>query len=708
MANYDTLNSFSVIQTFYADPEIVKGSSEVALTSVSLYFKAKPDANKNASGKTSPGVSIMICEVKDDSPDISRCFQDSLVTVPYERITSFADASSATVFGFKRPLKLPTGRFYGVVVIFEDPGFALWTNKQGDRLAGTNTPSGGSNLVKDGKMFNYNNSGVFKALSDSDLKFQIGVAKYSQNTATAVFTNKAFEFFTVRDWEGDFIGGENVFKKTTNVAGDISFTSNSKIIKGSGTDFTTLDVGTKIGVYGNVSQIQIMTVNQVVNTTYMTVDETIPFTNSSTKFFCPPVGKVLYKDKLGDKLFLTDSTANSTVRFVPNDTLYGDDSNATGVIVSIDEFSADVVKINSDVLIPSSGKISANVYFTSKTGANSYAFTTSNVINPTINDPYNIPVDKWNAYVISRSEEVLNANLYSNTDLLINRKSMRIDAQVSVNSTGDTFYSPTIKNSVIDVYTTRYNINPSVDALDANNVLIDTEVSGNGLALTRHISKKLNFANNKFAEDLRVYLDAYRPAGTDIKVYARFHNSVDYESFDDKAWTPLEYKENKDRYSSSIDKNDIVEYTFGPSQYIESANVIPGSFTSIFGNNIITASGSNPTTFVAPNDMVKLYNPLVPENYMISSVMSANSTTITLNLGIDDNNVAGTGMRVDRLKYSDVAYNNAQNDNVVRYWTSSLARFDKFDSVQIKIVLLADTTYLVPQVDYYRVIGVSA
>ena len=47
-------------------------------------------------------------------------------------------------------------------------------------------------------------------------------------------------------------------------------------------------------------------------------------------------------------------------------------------------------------------------------------------------------------------------------------------------------------------------------------------------------------ANNKFAEDLLVFLTAYRPANTDIKVFARIHNSDDPEAFDDKDWTMLE------------------------------------------------------------------------------------------------------------------------------------------------------------------------
>ena len=150
---FEVIENYNLIQTFYADSEIVNNSGEITLTSVDLYFKYKPDNQYNATGKPSPGVSIQICEVENDEPNLSTCYYNSRVRKSYDQIYAYSDASSPTVFNFPTPIKLRTNKFYGIVVTFEDPAYVLWINKQGDKLYGTNTPSSGSNIVKDGKLY---------------------------------------------------------------------------------------------------------------------------------------------------------------------------------------------------------------------------------------------------------------------------------------------------------------------------------------------------------------------------------------------------------------------------------------------------------------------------------------------------------------------------------------------------------------------------
>ena len=58
---YFTPPNFSLIQTFYADPEIVNGASEVTMTSIDLFFKLKPSQTANLSGNPNAGVAVAIC-----------------------------------------------------------------------------------------------------------------------------------------------------------------------------------------------------------------------------------------------------------------------------------------------------------------------------------------------------------------------------------------------------------------------------------------------------------------------------------------------------------------------------------------------------------------------------------------------------------------------------------------------------------------------
>lgn len=704
---FDSITSFNLIQTFYADAAIVAGSNEAFLTSVDIFFKKKPHKLKNSSGKASPGVTIAICEMKNDIPNITRCFHSSFMRKSYNQIYSFSDASAATNFGFNTPVKITTNRSYGIVLIYDDPGYEVWVNKQGDKLVGTNITSSGSNLVKDGKIYLYNNSGTFKSLSDTDLKFRMNVAKFTGNTFSEVYTNKDYEFFTVDYLSGDFLGGEYAYKLSANATGNIAFTSNTSLVTGTGTNFSSLVPGDNLVLYGNTTTTQVVTVKNVANSTSLSTKETIPFSNTSSKYMFTVVGSVFYKDKVLNKLYLTNSNANTTYYFAAGDIVVGDDSKARANVHSIDDFYVDNIKLHADSSLSASASLSANVSIANWDGTN-YTFSTSKNVKPTINELVPTPVNKWDARILSRSKEVLNT-LYSNTDLLIDNKSMRVEINGTTTQLANSIYtSPVIDKAQVDIYAMQYSLSTNTNITDANSVVVDTEVLGTGTAKTRHISTKATFANNKFAEDLMVYMTAYRPANTDIKVYARVHNSADSDAFDDKAWTPLSYIENANVFSSSVDNNNYVEYTLSIPQYSETANAIPGTFTSALSSAVLVSSGTNPSTYVVANDIIKIYDPLIPNNYIIGVVASANSTAITISSNVANNNVVGTGMKVDRVKYYNAAFRNVTSDNVSRYYNTSLVEFDNFDSYQIKIVLNANSSLSVPRVSNYQAIGVSS
>lgn len=282
-----------------------------------------------------------------------------------------------------------------------------------------------------------------------------------------------------------------------------------------------------------------------------------------------------------------------------------------------------------------------------------------------------------------------------------------------------------IKPEDLTLIYSRFNINNDYTGENTNY----------GNADSKHISTKVNFANERFAEDLVVYLTAFRPINTDIKVFARVHNSKDPEAFDDKDWTMLELREG-DIYSSSANPDDYIEMTFGfqkhPNVAITvggAANVENTSVTNVVGTG--TTYSSNVVANLQVNDMVKIYSPLFPENYAIRIVTAVDSDTqFKINTPIDNTDINGSGLLVDllgrignstmqSLGYPLQAFNNKLNDNVVRYYSSSMTEYDTYDSFQLKIVLLADvdqqqTTNAntiptnIPRVDDVRAIGVTS
>lgn len=707
---YDTVTDFSFIQTFFVDPDVVNSSGEISLTSVDLYFKNKPKPTKNSSGKTDPGVLVRICELTNNEPDLTKVIFGYTSYRTYDNIYSFSDASSPTTFGFSAPMKLRSGRYYGIVITLEDASYELWTNKTGDRLVGTSTVSSGSSSVKDGKLYLKNTANQFNALSDTDLKFNINCAQYTANTLSEVFVNKEYEFFTLNNITGRFLGGEYVWQTTANATGTIAVTANTRVIRGTNTTFdTTVTAGDRLVVHSNSTYQQMLTVLNVVNSTYLETSTLIAHSNTSTNYMLPPSGKVHNFDRVLKKLFLVESNANSTLFFAANtNSVTGEDSRAVANLTSIDVHSVDRVRLKADFTTPAAGVVNNSIAFAAYNGS-TYGYSASNREPISLNIQEMFNVTQYDAHILSRSIEVTNAGLASNTDLLFSNKSVTVNTDIGIKvSNTELYQSPTIESDQLDMFVFQNFISNTYTTTDANTVTIDTEVYGPGVALSKHVSKKVRFANNRFAEDVRVYMNAYRPAGTELRVYARIHNSTDAEAFDDKAWTPLTYIENGERYSSRDDETDIVEYTLGLPQYSESANVLPGTFTTQLANSVIVAAGVNPTTYVATNDVIKLYNPLIPEDYIVGVVSAANTTSITLGTAIANNNVVGAGFAVDRLKYYNTAFNNMTNDNVARYYSSTLVEHDTFDSMQYKIVMLADTTYKVPKVDSVTFIGVSA
>jgi hypothetical protein len=441
----------------------------------------------------------------------------------------------------------------------------------------------------------------------------------------------------------------------------------------------------------------------------MSVSELVEFTNAAARHVNTVIGKVYIQDKISNKIYLSDSTAN-TIYFGVGNTIIGTDSGATANIVSIDNLSLDRVRLKGSVRTPANGLVEIALKGTNKDGA-TYTFSDNNIDRIKLNNQQAYNVTGYNAYALSRSNEIQEAALFSNAAMFIDKKSVKVEADYLVIGSGDMYMSPSIEGSKMDLFSIENRVSNTCDTVSGG-VTIDSEVAGNGLALSKHIGTKVQFSNDKFAEDVRMFMVAYRPKGTEIRVYARVHNSKDPEAFDDKAWTPLEFVQNSATFSSTDDETDFIEYELGLPQYSESANTLSGSFTTALNSNSIAAANatySSIATNVANNDVIKIYNPLFPlTNYQVAVVKEANTTHIIIGDKIRTTNVAGTGYKIDKVKYPNVAFNNVNNSNVSRYYNQSLAEFDAFDSMQVKIVMLADTTYKVPKIDQIQVLGVSA
>jgi len=89
----------------------------------------------------------------------------------------------------------------------------------------------------------------------------------------------------------------------------------------------------------------------------------------------------------------------------------------------------------------------------------------------------------------------------------------------------------------------------------------ETDKNG-GNSLCRYITKRITLADGFNSGDLRVYLSAHKPAGSNILVYYKILAAGDAETWPDREWQLMTQIENPNYISNSFD--DFTELTFAP------------------------------------------------------------------------------------------------------------------------------------------------
>ena len=406
---------------------------------------------------------------------------------------------------------------------------------------------------------------------------------------------------------------------------------------------------------------------------------------------------------------LKNSTADLTNYFQSGDTLFGVSSGEEFTLDTVINLPLAVIRPDWYAQLPPDFKVSTQYQFAELTGAaaadpqtTTYALNAETPVFK-LNAPNFTP---YNALILSKSNEVLNTgNLFiANTAGTIGKSAhLKLNYTYKDDTSGRaylTYSAPTIKIDEMVMITHRWNINN-----DATN-----EHTNEGNAYTKHISKSLTFKKDNAAEDIRVIVNAYRPRTTDFKVYAKVINSLDPAPFDDKYWTELTRISGENTFSDTSNRFDYKEYEFEMPMFPPTLDTVDGYITTTEGSTSITGGGNTQfTTSIADGDIIKIYSEEFPQNYQVVAVDSVNSdTSITLAEPIVNVNIVGDGFKIDTLATQHTAFKNPDNYQICRYYDENSVPYDTYNTVVIKIVLLGEQRSVVPRIDDYRVIGVSA
>lgn len=511
----------------------------VFLTSVDVYFSRK---------HPTLGVWFEI-RAMDNAGGITR------TQVPYSEVWLTADEINVSTDGYTNPtnVKFPIPIFlhnntqYAFVMhtVGLNPDTYIWISRLGEVDIRPVELGGGkkhSSRPLTGTFYTTNNNLNWNIVDDIDLRCTFYRASFTTgSTGTAIFGNMPVERMYIDNMSSTM----NYYGEP--VIGDYTLTlSGSNLSDLQANDFL---IGTASGANGTikiannpdftVANIQYQE-GETIAHLYRSngVNSGYTFTASSLAY-----GQArLYNHKTYRGNTYID-LEESNGGFAVGEIATGAYSNNTAEIVSIENHRYSKVSLESSYLDYTRTDINFEMKPTSNAGV--------------IGSYFSLPVGRGHYFtteqaVFSRSNEIAS---------LSGERSNKV--RISMSS--DTEY-----------------LSPAVDVSRLRSVFIDNLINANttygleeaaygGELLNKYISKIVTLAEDQDAEDLNVYLSAYRPPGTEVLVWCRLLNGEDTDLISQNPWIPMD-NETRTGYSpesSLANTNDFREFKFViPDSYL--------------------------------------------------------------------------------------------------------------------------------------------
>ena len=670
-------------QSFLLQEEMFNGSSLGYLTSLDLYFADKnPDL----------GCFVEIREVVGGFPS-NKIIPFGTATLKAANINTSTDGSVATRVNFIGPVAVEVGREYCFVVkpMANNPETKLFTAK-----AGQNNLVTGEAINQDwgdGTMFLSSNDRTWTPYTDEDAKFKLYAAYFNSASSAVELTNDDYEFFTpdANGINGSFNEGEEVFQNKAATYANVTFAAgNSSIVAGTGEDLSGIASGTKIVVKNANNEFDVVEVSSS-NTSTISLrgaPDITEATGDAGEVLLTPVGTFAQLDSNTSTIMINDSTAtNSTFLFGTGNTLIGCSSGANCVI-------SGVVDNNISYLEP---RVYNNV-------PNNTAVNVS-IKGAKVSDSTNTAFERIKT----------NDRNYFDTPIKIRSKSNEISG-TTVNKSLTIRHNLTSTNRFVSPFVDLQSQSALVYENVINNDSTNEHITDGGNANAKYVSRIVTLGEGLDAEDIKVFVNAYKPTGTDVKVYAKAVNQADDLGFDKGVWSELQATKNKDKISSIENRKDVIEYGF---EFKDAPVSTLKSGTVTFSNNATTITGSG-TAFsseFAVGDLVKINQPPFDSNLnyqvsMVTAIASDTSMTIADTISIGDETNGREIFRVNDTDKNQI-FRDPESDVInnvsylATYYNTNNEKFVGYKYLAIKIVMLSNSTSKAPYCQDYRAIAVS-
>jgi len=520
------------------------------LTKLDLFFKDKDD--------TIP----LYVEIRETDPSTSLVAEElvplSRIKVETSDINISDDGSKPTPIYFPTPIYLLADRDYAIVMRpgGGNPNYTAFVARMGeDDLISGERVSGNPYT---GLLFASANDRVWTPIQEEDLKFNAYFANFGTNsTGTVSMINENFENMII-----DTISSDN-FEGTRKVHGETTLTFSAPFSANTG-EYISGDTSNANGIVtfssGTSARVKDVTLAaKYLGTETCTLYYANGVTTGTTGTLTAqtyPVGTIDTYNPYTENRILKLKDVSGT--FVTNRYVREQTNGTTGRISSIDEYPVDVANLFVGKLALQDTAVSFGAKLATSTVAKETSF---------IGYPDNIQKALTaRRYVLTQSQE---ATLGADS----------CDVQLTLTNTDNFRHSP-----VIDIERAGMFCIQNV----VNNISTNEANTAGGDSTARFITKTITLDEGQDAEDLKIYLAAYKPYTADIKVYYKILNSEDSDTIQDVSWVEMPQQTLSTIYSDVEDLNNFKEYEYG----ISTANLTgTGDEVQYTNSNGITFTG---------------------------------------------------------------------------------------------------------------------
>lgn len=447
---------------------------------------------------------------------------------------------------FESPIFLYANKSYAFIIHPEaaNPNYYFWISRIGQTDRNTEQPVTGR--VNFGTTFTTNNDTIWVIEPKVDLTCKWYRASFPVGSGTFEIGNKPKEKLYLTDIRGGLEGFGEPFVTGDRITLSGITAANDEYIIGGSSQVNARVIKVVSGTYymSNIrytgsESVTVMHANGMMKTgsgTISTIDRGAGYLE-------------YYKESpFSNQMILTSSNG----KFSNGECIFDISDEGSATISSVANLRYSVIDFEPAIIKFSKTGISHEMLTTSNTGTPGAYFR----FDPSEN--YTFDEEKA---VFSRSNEIkyLSSN-YSN----------KIRTTIS---TSTDYLSP-----VFDIGRSHSII---VDNLINANTVGEDSTQG-GQLFNKYISKIVTLADYQDAEDMNVFLTAYRPPDTDVKVWIKLLNGNDSDPMAQKTWIEMEKSFGGDiTYSSIANRDDFKEYKFTmPASSLDSN----GIFTYVQNN----------------------------------------------------------------------------------------------------------------------------